>query len=73
MREKMMNFNNKTELRKYLPGDLLPKVTILLQMIGVDSMKRLSEWAVFGSSRAVTHIGAFLGHNKVARALRWLL
>jgi len=37
-------------------------------MIGVDSMKRLSEWAVFGSSRAVTHIGAFLGHNKIASA-----
>jgi hypothetical protein len=34
MREKMMNFNNKTELRKYLPGDLLPKVTILLQDSG---------------------------------------
>jgi hypothetical protein len=34
MLEKMMNFNNKTELRKYLPGDLLPKVTILLQDSG---------------------------------------
>jgi len=34
MREKMMNFNNKTEMQKHLPEDLLPKVTILLQDSG---------------------------------------
>jgi len=31
MREKMMNFNYKTEMQKHLPEELLPKVTILLQ------------------------------------------
>ncbi|MBC8274574.1 MAG: hypothetical protein H8E40_06375 [Chloroflexi bacterium] len=34
MREKMMNFNNKTEVQKHLPEDLLTKVTILLQDTG---------------------------------------
>jgi len=34
MREKMMNFNNKKEMKKHLPGDLLSKVTILLQDSG---------------------------------------
>jgi len=34
MREKMMNFNNKTEMQKHLPEDLLPKITILLQDSG---------------------------------------
>jgi hypothetical protein len=34
MREKMMNFNYKIEVKKHLPEDLLPKVTILLQDSG---------------------------------------
>ena len=34
MCEEMMNFNNKTEVHKHLPEDLLPKVTILLQDTG---------------------------------------
>jgi hypothetical protein len=33
-------------------------------MIGVDLMKKLSKWAVFGPSIAGVHIGAFLGPNK---------
>jgi len=32
--KKMMNFMNKIELKKHLPVDLLPKVTILLQDSG---------------------------------------
>jgi hypothetical protein len=47
----MMNFNNKTELRKYLPGDLLPKVTILLQDSGYVTISPIGltryEWRRF--------------------------
>jgi hypothetical protein len=47
----MMNFNNKTELRKYLPGDLLPKVTILLQDSGYVTISPIKltryEWRRF--------------------------
>ena len=39
-------------------------------MSGVKLIKKLSKWEVFGSSTARTHIGAFLGHNKIARAYR---
>ena len=49
--EKMMNFNNKTELRKHLPGDLLPKVTILLQDSGYVTISPMvltrREWLRF--------------------------
>jgi hypothetical protein len=49
--KKMMNFNNKTELRKYLPGDLLPKVTILLQGSGYVTISPIEltgyEWRRF--------------------------
>jgi len=34
MCEKTMNLNNKTEVQKHLPEDLLPNVTILLQDTG---------------------------------------
>jgi len=51
MREKMMNFNNKMELRKHLPGDLLPKVTILLQDSGYITISPIGltryEWRRF--------------------------
>jgi hypothetical protein len=42
----MMNFNNKTEVKKHLPEDLLPKVTILLQDSGyvTISPKELSRY-----------------------------
>ena len=41
-------------------------------MIGVDLMKKLSKWAVFGLSMARAHIGAFPGHNKIMRVPKWL-
>jgi hypothetical protein len=47
----MMNFNNKTEVQRHLPEDLLSKVTILLQDTSyvTISPKRLtrSEWRRF--------------------------
>ena len=36
-----------------------------LVMIGVDLMKKLSRWAVFGFSMARAHIGAFPGYIKI--------
>jgi hypothetical protein len=51
MREKMMNFNNKTEMQKHLPEDLLPKVTILLQDSGYITISPIEltryEWRQF--------------------------
>jgi hypothetical protein len=35
----MMNFYNKTEMQRYLPRDLLSKVTILLQDSGYVTIK----------------------------------
>jgi hypothetical protein len=47
----MMNFNNKKEMRKHLPIDLIQKVTILLQDSGyvTISPKELTrpEWRQF--------------------------
>jgi hypothetical protein len=47
----MMNFNYKTELRKHLPEDLLPKVTILLQDSGYVTISPIEltpyEWRQF--------------------------
>ena len=47
----MMNFNNKVEVQKHLPVDLIPKVTILLQDSGyvTISPKKLNrpEWRRF--------------------------
>jgi hypothetical protein len=47
----MMNFNNKAEVQKHLPVDLVVKVTILLQDSGyiTISPKKLnrSEWRRF--------------------------
>ena len=37
--KKMMNFNNKTEMKKHLPLDLLPKVSILLQDSGYVTIR----------------------------------
>jgi hypothetical protein len=51
MCEKMMNFNNKTEMKKHLPEDLLPKVTILLQDSGYVTISPIvlnrDEWRRF--------------------------
>ena len=38
-------------------------------MIGVDLMKKLSRWAVFGSLVARVPIGVFLGRNNYAREI----
>jgi len=47
----MMNFSNKTEMKKYLPVDLLPKVTILLQDTGYVTISPIEltryEWRQF--------------------------
>jgi hypothetical protein len=47
----MMNFNNKKEMQRHLPEDLLSKVTILLQDSGYVSIspKKLTtpEWRQF--------------------------
>ncbi len=47
----MMNFNNKTEVQKHLPEDLLSKVTILLQDSGYVSISHgeltRSDWRRF--------------------------
>jgi hypothetical protein len=47
----MMNFNNKTEMQKHIPKDLLPKVTILLQNSGYVTISpsdlSRSEWRRF--------------------------
>jgi hypothetical protein len=51
MRERMMNFSNKIEMKKYLPEDLLPKVTILLQDTGYVTISPIEltryEWRQF--------------------------
>jgi hypothetical protein len=51
MFEKMMNFNNKIEMQKHLPRDLLHKVTILLQDSGYVTISATkltrSEWRRF--------------------------
>jgi hypothetical protein len=51
MREKMMNFNHKTEMKNHLPEDLLPKVTILLQDTGYVTISPIElnrdEWRRF--------------------------
>jgi len=51
MREKMMNFNYKTEMQRHLPEDLLPKVTILLQDTGYVTISPIEltryEWRRF--------------------------
>jgi len=47
----MMNFNKKTEMKKHLPEDLLPKVTILLQDTGYVTISPIEltryEWRQF--------------------------
>jgi hypothetical protein len=47
----MMNFMNKIELKKHLPVDLLPKVTILLQDTGYVTISPIElngdEWRRF--------------------------
>jgi len=47
----MMNFNYKTEMKKHLPEDLLPKVTILLQDTGYVTISPIEltryEWRRF--------------------------
>jgi hypothetical protein len=47
----MMNFYNKTEMKKHLPEDLLPKVTILLQDSGYVTISPIEltryEWRRF--------------------------
>jgi hypothetical protein len=47
----MMNFMNKIELKKHLPVDLLPKVTILLQDSGYVTISPIEltrpEWRRF--------------------------
>jgi hypothetical protein len=47
----MMNFSNKTEMKKYLPENLLPKVTILLQDTGYVTISPIEltryEWRQF--------------------------
>jgi len=49
--KKMMNFSNKPEMKKYLPEDLLPKVTILLQDTGYVTISPIEltrhEWRRF--------------------------
>ncbi len=46
-----MNFNNKTEMQKYLPADLLHKVKILLQDSGYVTISTValkgSDWHRF--------------------------
>ena len=57
--KKMMNFNNKIEVQKHLPEDLIPKVTILLQDSGyvTISPRELTryEWRRFNEK--VKHMG----------------
>jgi hypothetical protein len=59
MHEKMMNFNNKTEVQKHLPEDLLNKVTILLQDSGYVTIRPRDmsryEWRQFNEK--VKHMG----------------
>jgi hypothetical protein len=47
----MMNFSNKIEMKKYLPENLLPKVTILLQDTGYVTISPIEltryEWRQF--------------------------
>jgi hypothetical protein len=47
----MMNFNNKIEMKRHLPEDLLPKVTILLQDSGYVTISPIKltkyEWHQF--------------------------
>jgi len=47
----MMNFYNKVEMKRHLPRDLLPKVTILLQDSGYVTIKPIKltkpEWRRF--------------------------
>jgi hypothetical protein len=47
----MMNFNNKREMQRYLPSDLLCKVTILLQDSGYVTISPIKltrpEWRRF--------------------------
>jgi len=51
MRERRMNFINKTGVQKHLPEDLLPKVTILLQDTGYVTISPIEltkyEWRQF--------------------------
>jgi len=75
MHEKMMNFNYKAELRKHLPEELLPKVTILLQDTGYVTISPIEltrrEWRRFNEK--VKQMGGLwtIDHSRAHWSIPW--
>jgi hypothetical protein len=72
----MMNFNNKKEMQKHLPIDLLQKVTILLQDSGyvTISPKKLTryEWRQFNQKvKQMGGLWIFDAHARSHWSIPW--